>query len=147
MILDDDDDLVSDDEAPVDWSSVRRSGGPVSMKRWPRRRANTTATVPTGPVPSYFILRAQKTLGALNARIVDRDSGDITAAIGELRATAEHALMDISSLRHELGRIEAALTPTPVPRSPRPRPSWRSSPSAWSSRAVTRSRPIGTTPR
>jgi len=57
----------------------------------------------------FFKSRAQEVLELLDTRIADRDSGDITAAIGELRETADLALLDTASLRRELGRAEAAL--------------------------------------
>lgn len=61
----------------------------------------------------FFKSRAQEVLELLSTRIADRDSGDIAAAIGELRETADLALLDTASLLRELGRAEAALPVDP----------------------------------
>jgi Abortive infection C-terminus len=57
----------------------------------------------------YFQSRAQNVLELLDTRIADRDSGNITAAIGELQDAADLALLDTVALRRELARAEAAL--------------------------------------
>ncbi|MFD5827584.1 abortive infection family protein [Lentzea sp. NPDC060358] len=61
----------------------------------------------------YFKEYAQKALAPLEARIADRDSGNISAAVQELRSAVDNTVTDASSLRLELGRIEAALPADP----------------------------------
>ncbi|WNV82914.1 hypothetical protein [Umezawaea sp. Da 62-37] len=151
----DDDDFVSDDEAPVDLERAKElvlarrdsliagttasqtdaKPDPARYRRdhsrlgtilqrtgirepfpWPRI-AEALAAAKTehyGPGAHrkrtvFFKSRAQEVLDLLDTRIADRDSGDITSAIGEVRETADLALLDTSSLRRELGRAEAAL--------------------------------------
>ncbi|MET9225645.1 abortive infection family protein [Lentzea sp. NPDC003310] len=61
----------------------------------------------------YFQEYAAKAIGPLELRIADRDSGDISAAIEGLRSAVEATVLDASSLRLELRRIEAALPGDP----------------------------------
>jgi hypothetical protein len=57
--------------------------------------------------------RAETALDTLRRRVADNESGNLAAAVGQLRTAAVDALGDVPSLRAELARIEAALPEDP----------------------------------